>query len=241
VPKQKQDDTDWFGLTGGILHIGESLGASVPGVGLAFGLAGGAVQIASAFSTSGGDHPEIPIPDQIRFKAADIGATLNGYLDQLAKSLPFVRDLILSDYTKLNTANDRISKGDRGWDLERSQLQTEVLRGLQTSAKQQMWAALLPTAYPNLWQLRDTSWKTPPGCGRHIPRSDYYQTVVDYPFSYNVPGRNTKVVTAGDDDRKYPPEAAVDPLFKPVEPDGGLGLYKPFFYQQNFASKSRDC
>jgi hypothetical protein len=240
VPPHKKAEVDWLSFGGAVAHIGEALGSEIPGVGAAFGLASASLEIASVFSDNGDENPEIPLPDRLSFQADDLADSFDGAIGQMSKELPFVRNLILSDYAKLTAADQMISK-TREWDFRRADLQAEIIRGFNTSAAQAAWGALLPTAYPYVWQLTNSLYQNPPGCGRHIPDSNFYQVLSDYAEGRpkGVP-RNTKVVATGNS-HNDPPASVTSSLFKPVEPDGGFGLSKPVFYGQNFAPKSTGC
>ncbi|MDQ3719625.1 MAG: hypothetical protein M3350_02410 [Actinomycetota bacterium] len=236
IPPPKAAGVDWLGFTGGLFLVGEAVGEDIPGVGAVFGLADAGLEIASAFSDSGdsdGDGPRLPVPDQIDATAANVGKRVNDTLDHAANNLFYLRNILVSDPVKLSTAAKKIHDGP--WDFLDPNNRDVVARGINTSAAQQLWSAILPAGYPNLWHLR-SAYSSVPGCGHKAPDTDYYRFITDYDGNggWLV---STRIVGTGNS-KNNPPSSVTGSLFKRVFPDGGVGLERPSFYQQNFRAKA---
>ena len=234
IPPPKPAETDWYLFSAAMFDIGAEIGGEIPGVGLAFGLMSAGMEIASVFSNSSdAGSPELPLPDRIEADGAKLAKEIDDAITHTHDELGFVRDLMLSDPDKLNKAAENVKNG--GWDFERPDLSQKVGQGLTASAAQQLWGGLLPLGYPYLHQLFSSRVGDHPGCGHNAPASTYYQAVTDYDSGSGLPdpNYNTKIVGTSSF-RKNPTAGMTDPLFKPIGPDGGVGLQQPFFYQQNF-------
>jgi len=233
IPPPKPAGVNWFDFTSGIFLLGDAVAAEVPGAGLLFGLGEAGVELAAAFSDDGNSGgPRLPIPDQIDATAANVGKQVQDTLDSSVRNLPYLRNILVSDYAKLSTTAGKIKNGS--WDFSNASNQSTMANGINKSAEQRLWAGMLPAGYPNLWKLRG-SYTSTPGCGHKAPDTDYYRFITDYDGNggWEV---NTRIVGTGNW-KNNPPSSITKDLFKPIVPDGGVGLERMSFYQRNFTGK----
>jgi hypothetical protein len=211
----------------------------------AVGLIVAGIKLASAVS----EQPDgTETLGEVRTKAADLGAELAVRYAAAQDNLGLAFNLLVTDYTKLLTANLQVVGG--AWQLGYP-LSSDLTKALNFGTKQLTWTELLPVSkYNTQWRISVPPGKTPANlvCYQDVgnnPGAPYH------PFSGAPAGAHVQMVTGFDASGrvnktqdwfigqststsliypKFPPSSLVDPLFQALP--GGLGMSPVRFYSQ---------
>jgi len=230
------------GAAGGLANPG--IGTAANGVAAAFGLAG--------YLTHHDGSPDL-IGPEVKAKALELGSTLTTRYADVSDYFTTEAQIIMSDWTKMSQVA-ALGGSDPKWQQDNK----AVTRHLNLATQQAIYQALVPVAYPVLYDLgtginHATDWicrsdvlilydknlfqKT--GTGAEVPYLVPQNPALLEPVQVHLMAVGAEKTT-GSLHSAYvpaPPETLTDKLFR--DPDatqrGGIGFYKLQFYSpQNF-------
>jgi hypothetical protein len=127
-----------LGIAGGLASA-----ATLGPVGGVFGALSNGLSLANDLSTTkGGSLSSLPV----KTKASELGVQLSQRYEAIQDSLAQVRQILVSDWGKLEAAGEQVSNSNGGWELN-SSTEEVVGQSLSVSASQQAMTALLPLVY----------------------------------------------------------------------------------------------
>lgn len=133
---------DPFGIAEGVFEVAEV----VPGVSQIADLAVAGFTIAGAVeSAKGGPDAGEPITNMIQTRADDLAAQLAAVYLQTQGNLDHMRDILLSDWGKLQVAAEKHADGE--WDPTSTVNQDALTQALELATERQAYGSILPLAY----------------------------------------------------------------------------------------------
>ena len=206
------------------------------GLGAAFGLA--------AYATQQNGTPDLVGP-RVTTAAADLGTALFTRYQDASSYITTEAKIVLSDWTKMTDVEKALPTAQ--WRLGDISTTTQHL---ELAAKQAIYQALVPVAYPILYDLgtgitdaktwicranaaalydKNLFQHTDPGAQVTWTAANGQSHLIAVGARHTVSSLHSAYVPA-------PPESLTGPLFRdPNSPLGGIGLYKLQFYSpQNF-------
>jgi hypothetical protein len=229
------------GAAGGLVNPGISTAAN--GVAAAFGLA--------AYLTHHDGTPDLMGPE-VRAKALDLGSTLTTRYGDVSDYFATEAQIIMSDWTKLSQVAGLVASDK--WKLDNK----AATKSLNLATQQTIYQALIPVAYPVMYDLGTGINHAKDWICRSVPTFLYdkrlfQNTGTDAELPFIVPQnpalgepiqiRMMAIGTRHTVDSLHsayvpaPTQSLTDKLFRDpdAQPAGGIGLYKLQFYtQQNF-------
>jgi hypothetical protein len=168
---------------------------------------------------------------------AALGSDLNTAALNTQSALDSLEQSVLSDYGRLSTVGQKVQT-DPNWAWTPSTT-TSVVTVLSTSAKQSVYSALMPAAYP-AWVINpapgntvtsSASFKCALGTLKTLPASAQWAEAINPLLQDRLWVFLSPIKVGGVSAPPYtlPPATITDPMFKSAS-SGGIGLYPPWFF-----------
>jgi hypothetical protein len=240
-PEKDQTASNVFSVLSNIVKAG----ALIPG-GQAYAAAlSGAFSLA-AYLTKPSGNPDL-IGPQITTAAANLGSDINERYQSASAYFTTEAKIVMSDWSKLSEVAAVVNSPK--WKLDDIPTMTERVR---LATRQTIYSALVPTAYPVLYDLgtgvrHAADWYCNGGIyyDKHLFQNTGQGAELTWQITSGKNAGANHVIAVGarhavsslhSANIPAPPASLTDEMFRsPISPKGGIGLYKLQFYStQNF-------